>query len=333
MIDAVRLTFAALTQVAVPPHNELRVRAVDGATPRIRLGLDREGRQHLLAESPDAPTAPSGVAAITTKHRELRIGSDPVRYLDVTCEHRDLVEVFDHFVAAILERARPEDADLGLVVAEVLDRWRSFFTATGAPPARETVTGVLGELLLMLDIATVDAGDVMAAWVGPRGGRHDFRRAGTAVEVKTTRSHTSRAISVHGEDQLLEPDGATLHLHFVRLEEVAGLGVSILELVDAITALQVPRVDLLEVLGDAGIPPAALAAVGEVRFDVRERLTFPVDDRMPRIIPTTFAAGERPPGVVDLTYRVDLDHVAGSALDEQAYQELIGRLASHGAGA
>ena len=47
MIDAVRLTFAALTQVPVPKHNELRVRTVDGVTERIQLGLDGDGRQHL----------------------------------------------------------------------------------------------------------------------------------------------------------------------------------------------------------------------------------------------------------------------------------------------
>lgn len=330
MIDAVRLTFAALTQVPVPKHNELRVRTVDGATARIQLGLDDDGRQHLLVESPDAPTAPSGVAAITTVHRDLRIGSDPKRYLDVSCQHRELIEVFDHFVAAIIERTRPEDADLGVVVAEVLDRWRSFFTATGAPPPRETVTGVIGELLFMRDVAALDPADVIATWVGPRGGRHDFRRGTTAVEVKTTRSHTSRAISIHGEDQLLEPEGATLYLHFVRLEEVAGLGVSILELVDELTSHGVARVELLEVLADAGIPPAALAAVGEVRFDVRERLTFPVDDEMPRIIPATFAAGERPPGVIDISYRVDLDHVAVRALDAHTYQALLGQLVPDG---
>lgn len=333
MIDAVRVTFAALTQVPVPKQNELRVRTVDGVTERIQLGLDEDGKQHLLVESPDVPTALSGVAAITTVHRDLRIGSDPKRYLDVTCEHRDLVEVFDHFVVAIIERARPEDADLGLVVAEVLDRWRAFFAATGAPPSRETVTGVIGELLFMRDLAAVDAADVIATWVGPRGGRHDFRRGNVAVEVKTTRSHTSRAVSIHGEDQLLEPEGATLHLHFVRLEEVAGLGVSILELVDELTSHGVARVELLEVLADAGVPPAALAAVGEVRFDVRERMTFPVDDQMPRIVPSTFAAGERPPGIIDLVYRVDLDHVAHSALDAQAYQALLGQLVSHTAGA
>jgi hypothetical protein len=328
VIDAVRLTYAALTEVPAPKHHELRVRTVDGITDRIHLGLDDDGRHHLLVESPDAPKTGSGVAAITTLHRDLRIGSDARRYLDVTCHQRDLAEVFDHFVAGVIERTRDDDADLGLVVTEVLDRWRSFFTATGAPPSRETVTGVIGELLVLRDVATVDPGAVIATWVGPRGGRHDFRRGNTAVEVKTTRSHTSRTISIHGEDQLLEPEGATLHLHFVRLEEVAGLGVSILELVDELTSAGVPRLELLEVLADAGIPPAALAAVGEVRFDVRERLTFLVDDGMPRIIPATFAAGARPPGVLDIVYRVDLDHVAHRALDPTAYQALLMDLAS-----
>jgi len=326
VIDEIRLTYAALAQAQAPRRGDLRVHQLDRVGNRIQLGLDDEGREHLLVESPQAPERESGIAAITTAHRDLLISDALARYLDVTCQHRELVEVFDHFVAAVAERADPDDPDLGLVVAMVLDRWRSFFTTTGAPPGRETVTGVFGELLLLRDIAARNVEDVLATWVGPRGGRHDFRRGSAAVEVKTSRAHTSRVVSIHGEDQLLEPQDATLHLQFVRLEEVAGLGLSINDLIDELTTGGVPRVELLEVITDAGIPPASLATVGTIRFQVRERLTLPVNDDTPRIIPASFAAGARPVGVVDLTYRIDLDHVATSALADRAYDELLGRL-------
>ena len=112
----------------------------------------------------------------------------------------------------------------------------------------------------------------------------------------------------------------------MRLEEVAGLGVSITDLLDELTTLGVPRVELLEALADAGVPPASLATVGMISFQVRERLTLPVDEHMPRIIPATFAAGARPTGVVDLSYRIDLDHLAGRALRDGDYAELVARL-------
>jgi hypothetical protein len=331
VIDAVRLTYAALRDVVLLREGELTVRGIDDESPQVFLGLDREGRQHLLVESPDADPLDTGIAAISTTNRDLMIGADSRRYLDVVCAMMELADVFDHFVAAVVERVSPADRDPTTVVADILDQWRSFFAEMGAPPARERVTSVIGELLLLRDVAMIDPVDVLSIWVGPRGSRHDFRRGLDAVEVKATRSHTSRAVTVHGEDQLQPPDGGTLHLHFVRLEEVAGLGVCVIDLADELVDLGVPRVALFEALTDAGVPPASFVTVGSVRFDVRERLTFVVDDDTPRIIPSTFAAGQRPAGIVDLTYRADLDHIADSALDDPAYLAFVRSLTASGA--
>jgi hypothetical protein len=233
----------------------------------------------------------------------------------------------------VLERAPGEPEDQAVAVLAVLDEWRSCFAEMGGPPARETLTAVVGELLLLCDVASIDASDLLSTWVGPRGGRHDLRRGPVAVEVKTTRAHTARIVTVHGEDQLVAPDGGTLYLHFVRLEEVAGLGVCVVDLVDELVGLGVHRLELFDALTLAGIPPAAFPLVGGVRFDVRERMTFVVDDAMPRIVPATFAAGERPAGVVDVVYRVDLDHIADRALDDKGKGRLVAALAVRGGAA
>jgi len=331
VIDAVRLTYAALRGIELTREDELTVRAVDDRFLGLLVGLDRDGRQHLLVESPGGDAIDSGVAAISTTTRELMIGPDLRRYLDVVCAMTELAEVFDHFVAAVAERAQTATGGLAVLVAEVLDQWRAFFAEMGPPPGRETLTAVIGELLFLRDVAAVDATDVLSIWVGPRGGRHDVRRRLTAVEVKATRSHTSRTVTIHGEDQLLPPEGGTLHLHFVRLEEVAGLGVSVTDLADELVELGVPRVGVFDALTDAGVPPAAFSTVGAVRFDVRERLTYPVDDETPRIVPATFARGERPQGIVDIVYRADLDHIAERALDQAAFDELLVSLTATGA--
>lgn len=327
MIDQIRLTYAALGQAPIPGAPDLRVQVLSGTEGRIRLGLDEVGREHLLVPSPSAPARQSGIAAISTEHRQLDISGERRRYLDVACLRDELVEVFDHFVAAIAEHTTPDLSDLGPVVATVLDRWRTFFTAAGAPPGRDTLAGILGELLVLRDIALANAIDVLNAWVGPRGARHDFRRGDAALELKTSLAHTSRVVSIHGEDQLLAPHGATLHLQFVRLEEGADLGTSITDLLDELVGLGLPRLELIETVARSGLPAWALTNAGTVRFDVRERLTVPVDDRMPRIVPDTFIDGARPAGVIDLSYRIDLDRVADRALSEDGYRELIGRLA------
>lgn len=112
-------------------------------------------------------------------------------------------------------------------------------------------------------------------------------------------------MTIHGEDQLLPPDGGTLHLHLVRLEEVAGLGVCVIDLHELV-ALGAPRVALFDALTDAGVPPVAFPTVGAIRFDVRERLTFVVDDTTLRIVPATLAAGQRVSPLGNLLLYVDL---------------------------
>ncbi len=332
MINAVRLTFAALREACGPNAGDLRVRTVDGGPPNVRLGLDDAGRPHLLVEAdPDATVEP-GIAAISARDRQLQIGDEVRHHLDIVCEIVELSEVFDHFAAAVLEKSLETEQDAPTIISEVLDRWRAFFTALEAPPARETVTAAVGELLVLRDVARIDHTGVLSVWVGPRGGRHDLRRGASAVEVKTTRSHTSLAVTIHGEDQLLAPEGATLHLHLIRLEEVAGLGVCINDLVDELVDLGVPTVELFDALDDAGIPPASFAAVAAIRFDVRERLTFTVDDDMPRIVPQSFVGGQRPQGVVDVTYRIDLDHIRDHALTDEAFKQLLSGLAANGVG-
>ena len=88
-----------------------------------------------------------------------------------------------------------------------------------------------------------------------------------------TRAHTSREVTIHGEDQLEPPSNGTLHLHFVRLEEVPSGGETVHSLVDDLLSAGAPTDRLFLALAASGIPVAELSATGDVPFDVRERLT------------------------------------------------------------
>lgn len=330
MIDHVRLVYAALGERLPADPDGLSVRDLHATAPGIRLAIDSAARHHLLVESPRAPAFDTGLAAVSASHHKLAIGDSVLRHLDIVCVVREFEDVFDHFVAAVAEHAGEARHDLGNVAAEVLDQWRSFFAEIGAPPGRGTVMGVIAELLVLKDIAAVGGGAALATWVGPRGGRHDFRRGRVAVEVKATLAHASRVVTIHGEDQLDVPESGLLYLHFARLEEVAGGAISLLDLVDELIGLGVPRLTMVESLREAGIPAAALDDHGSMRFEVRERATFSVGEDMPRIVSATFVDGERPAGIVDLSYRLDLDHVAGTAVSAQDYQAVINSLATTG---
>jgi hypothetical protein len=327
LIDDVRVALTALRSRGAPAAGDLSVVAV-AARQDALVGYDEFRRSHLLLRLDGAPegSLTSDVAALQIAVRPLAVDGASAPYLDVTCLFDSVTEVFEHFIAAVLDRMTAAGDDAVTALKGVLEKWRQFLVPSGGPPGRDKLAAVLGELLVVRDLAHIDPSRAVEAWVGPFGARHDFRRANTALETKTTQSHTSRRVTIHGEDQLEEPEAGTLYLHLVRLEHVASSGDSVASIADELLACGVAVDAIFDALAAAGVPPAELAATAEIRFDVRERLTVPVDDATPRIVARSFAGGARPVGIVDLNYVIDLDHVLGRALTEDDYQSLLGEL-------
>jgi hypothetical protein len=281
----------------------------------------------LRLEQPSATNLTSDVSALELGVRALSVGEETRTYLDVTCLFESVADVFEHFVAAVADRvnAKPEDATGALT--EVLEKWKTFLIPAQEPLGRGKLAAAFGELLVLRDIVGTDPLKRIDSWVGPFGARHDFRRAAVAVEVKTTRSHTSREVTIHGEDQLEAPEGGSLYLHFVRLEEVPSGGETVQSLVDDVLSSGATADRLFQALTAAGIPLAELAATTDTSFEVRERLTLPIDDHAPRIVAASFIGGARPTGVLDLTYVISLDHFIERSLSEVDYRQLLVQLA------
>ena len=76
----------------------------------------------------------------------------------------------------------------------------------------------------------------------------------------------------------------------------------------------------LDALAASGVPAVDLPATDKTTFDVLERITMPVDDQTPRIVPASFSGGQRPQGVVDITYVIDLSDTADRALEDDEYK-------------
>ncbi len=332
MIDEVRMALTALRAKGTPGAGQLSVFELEGGLGAF-LAIDESGRPHLLMEvDPRDPleVRAVAVAALEVGARELEVSSRTASFLDVTCLFESVAEVFDHFIVAVLDRLKQAPGAPATALAEVLGRWKQFLVPSQGPPGREKLATVIGELLVLLDVVRVDAAKRIDSWLGPFGGRHDIRRGVTAVEVKTTRAHTSRRVTINGEDQLEAPDGGTLHLHFVRLEEVPGGGRSVASLVDDLLSEGVPAEPLFDALSAVGIPIPELPATSDTGFEVRERFTVPIDDDFPRIVRASFLAGTLPLGVADLSYVIDLDHSLDDVLDEGAYAELIAAVGGSG---
>lgn len=330
MIDEVRSAYTALRTRPTPPGSDLAVLALS-SVPGAYAGIDELARQHLLLVVQTDSSPPVEIATLAIGTRVLSIGGIKTVFLDVTCLFEALAEVFDHFVAAVLEQQMTTGDDAAASVSNVLERWREFLVAAAGSPGREKLAAVFGELLVVLDVVRNSGPAGIGVWVGPFGGRHDVRGGVTAMEVKTTRAHTSHQVTIHGEDQLLPPEGGQLYVHFVRLEQVPGGRRTVSSLVDELLTAGVPTESLFDAIAAAGVPVAQLAATNDIAFDVRERVTLPVNDAMPKIIPSSFYEGRRPDGVVDLSYVVDLGQCLDYALPESAYNDLVKKIAQQGA--
>lgn len=121
----------------------------------------------------------------------------------------------------------------------------------------------------------------------------------------------------------MPPDGGRLLLHLVRLEHVPGSGHSVASLVNYLLSKGISAEELFKTLADSRILATDLSSTADVTFEVRERLTLPVDDGTPRIVPTTFVGGKRPTGVLDLSYVVDLESRLDGALTAAEYSDLL----------
>lgn len=327
MIDEVRLAYAALATHGKAEHGglvTLAVGSVDGAW----VAMDEHSRQHLLLQTESEIDIDPGVTTLAVSPHPLRIAGRDKRVLDITCLFASLSEVFDHFAAAVIQRIAVAADEPAEAVKSVLASWKSFLVPPSGPPGLDKAAAILGELLVVRD-AVKNSGLVdIGFWSGPFGQRHDLRGGVTAVEVKTTRAHTGYRVTVHGEDQLLPPDGGQLYLHFVRLEPVHGGPLRLTGMVDELLEAGVSAEQLFRALAASGVSAVDLPATDKTTFDLLERFTLPVDNQTPRIVPASFCGGQPPEGVVDISYVIDLSHTADRALGEDEYKMITRTVAA-----
>lgn len=325
MIDAVRLAYAGISARSAAPPGGLSIAAVGSGW----VGYDDQYRPHLLLQhNPGDDELPDPLDAVGITTRPLVVDGGIRQLTDVCCLAPGLGEVFDHFVAAVLEHVT-DDSSTSRALIDVLQTWRRFLHITpDRHLGRSQLAGVLGELLVVLDLTRIRADAGVRCWTGADRARHDFRSATRAVEVKVILAAAGHVVSIHGVEQLAAPQPGDLHLHLVRLEAVPGGGHSVASLVEDILDAGAAADDLYRRLADAGIAADQVPATRSVTFDIRERLTIPVDDKTPRIVPASFTTGHTAPGVSEVVYRTDLAGQLHRRLDVGQWTTLLHQLAA-----
>lgn len=289
----------------------LRVRELeDRRTPAgpLLVGLDGQGYRHLLVPIGPGERMVEDRRSAGVQIREHLLEEESGkrrRFVDVVCLRPDLNELFAIVAAEMLDRLEADPDLPDRACRLVLERWRELLDSQGTGvPGLDRLIGVFGELWQLRELVRRHPA-ALDSWAGPRGARHDFVAPAVALEVKTTLARQGRFAEIHGHDQLEPPEGSRLYLAFVQLEQ-APAGLSVADLAAATVDAGADRSVLNALLAAAGLNPAVLAATATMRFRVTTHRLYAVDGPFPRIVSASFVGGVLPPGVLRLTYRIDL---------------------------
>jgi hypothetical protein len=312
----VRAWSAADRRVSEP--GSLRVVPVDSVGREVQLSVTPEGWRGLVL-----PIEPGEVVNVPKEFREssrgalraevaqFSIGMEATDALHVWCRDSNCNDAFTAFAVFLLDR-KADEKRLEVLLS---DSYAEFERLLGAGKDIDgpRLTGLMGELLVLLDGARISP-DMIMHWAGPRGERHDFRKGAWAIEVKSSLRSELKAnrVRVSDWDQLEIPTGGELHLHVIKLEQVADGEWSVSTLLDAIkSCLDKSGLAVLDELL-AKHDQSLLSCARE--FSIKERNTYHVTDGFPRLVPSMLMAGKSP-GISAVSYALDLDHAEPFMVD------------------
>ncbi|MDX2139941.1 MAG: PD-(D/E)XK motif protein [Chloroflexota bacterium] len=306
---------------------ELETSADEIASPR--LAIDQAGQRHLLIP------APSGVRLLEDRRSSgvhllsAEWGDEDTRrfFVDLVCRKPHLNGLFDLIIFEVVSALGKSDSHPDRICLAVLNQWRELLSRDSSPlPERSTVIGLLGELILLRDLTQINP-LVLSIWTGPDSGRFDFYAGGQALEVKATLRRQGIFLTIHGHDQLETPQGGSLHIAVLLLEETPAGGENLRSLVEEVIKLGVSRVEIYRKLTRLGFTPDILSQLDNQQFKLTERRVYRVDDGFPRITASSFVGAKLPRGVTSISYTIDLSVPPPHPLIEADAEAVIAALA------
>lgn len=314
------------------PDGSIEVRELETSadeTASARLAIDQQGQRHLLIPAPSGARLledrrSSGVHLLAAEW-----GDENTRrhFVDLVCLKPHLNGLFDLIIFEVVSALEGSHGQADRVCIAVLNQWRELLSRDSSPvPERSAVIGLFGELLILRRLAHFNP-LVLPIWTGPDGGRFDFYAGRQALEVKTTLRRQGIVLTFHGHYQLEIPQGGSLHVAVLLIEETPVGGENLRSLVDAISNAGVSRVDIYRKLTRLGFTPDILSLLDDQRFKLSERRVYRVDDGFPRITAASFVGAGLPRGVTSISYTIDLSVPPPNPLIEADAEAVIAALA------
>jgi hypothetical protein len=236
-------------------------------------------------------------------------------FLDVMCLEQPLDAVFAEIADEILHRISSGVAP-GKSVETTISDFRELLQDSDRRTVEESkVIGLLGELVV-LEMLCRTSPAAIEAWTGPFDQRHDFRRRGQAIEVKTSSRADATSVVISSIEQLTEPANGVLTLAHVRMERAMGGSLTVAKLVQKIVSLGVGREDIQRRLSSISCDSPDSDAWNNVEFSLEGISAYRVREGFPRINSSAFEGGKLPAGITAISYTVDLSAAKEFLLDE-----------------
>jgi hypothetical protein len=296
-----------------------------GVSSSVFLGIEKGGRRYLLVQVADDYRAERGRQgpALSLTTRDLVAKDLKGRFVALGCQNPSLNHLFTSVVMECIAKLAGSADQPDVAIDEVLESWQELLEREAARSiSSEKLIGLAGELLVLTELHKFGK-SALSRWQGPFGARHDFTNGVDAIEVKSTVVRTGRRVSIHGLEQLLGQPGGRLFLEYVRLELVPSNGTSISDLINGAIADGMRAAEMWDVLAQLGVTRADIEVLASFRFHVSERRTYEVDEGFPRIVPSSFLNGEKPPGILSIAYEIDLSGSQPAALDAEARESAL----------
>lgn len=259
---------------------------------------------------------------ISLRTRMLSHEGKNLRFLEVRCADERLTEVFARVVSDILRRI--ESGVSGVkAVDEALIEFRKLLNKKHFRAIDEmTVVGVIGELLTLVEILTINSKSV-CAWHGPDSDRHDFRAGSVAIEVKTSLGAEGSRIHVNGIRQLESAEGDDLLLRHVRIEADPYGDLSVPDLVAAAADLVGDQSVFDEKLDKLGYSADCAESWGNKRYRVVGKNTYHVNGAFPRLTTKHLNIEWPMAGVSGVVYEIDLGAASQFLVDDDGWKEKL----------
>jgi hypothetical protein len=216
--------------------------------------------------------------------------------------------VFTDGMLQALADSQEYDGDASSLLSVVL-KWVNFFREKPAPYSRQSILGLIGELLTIRDAVDLKHFSYLN-WEGPIGGIQDFIGQSTSVEVKVLSSRTGPVThQISSLEQLETHPDVSLHLMSIRLHVHQFGSENLHELVGQVRKLSVfedPNAkryfdQALKISGYTLDIPVEL-----FRFDILHFRLYPVDSSFPKLDPSMVDKRE---GVMNIKYEIDLSNM------------------------